>query len=141
MAIGHEGEVQVDLMVAWAEAPKIDAPSLPPCRYFRMHLISYFPGLDSERCIAWRCSDSRSRGDFLRLRKRDKVPDHSWLSKTRSRLQHEVHKLVFEFVLNLVAEHCLVKGERICVDASTMEANAAVRTIVRRDSGETYRRC
>ena len=76
--------------------------------------------------------------EFLRLASRDKVPDHSWLSKTRSRLPHEVHEKVFEFV-KLVAERGLVKGERIGVDGSTMEANAAMRTIVRRDSGETYR--
>jgi transposase len=115
------------------------APSLPPGRYFRMHMIGYFEGLDSERGIVWRCSDSRSLGDFLRLGERDKVPDHSWLSKTRSRLPHEVHEKVFAFVLKLVAERGLVKGERIGVDGSTMEANAALRTIVRRDNGESYR--
>src|SRR3974390_777120 len=120
-------------------APRMGAPSLPPGRYFRMHMIGYFEGLDSERGIVWRCSDSRSLGDFLRLGKRDKVPDHSWLSKTRSRLPHEVHEKVFAFVLKLVAERGLVKGERIGVDGSTMEANAALRTIVRRDTGEGYR--
>src|SRR5208283_1668710 len=120
-------------------APRMGAPSLPPGRYFRMHMIGYFEGLDSERGIVWRCSDSRSLGDFLRLGKRDKVPDHSWLSKTRSRLPHEVHEKVFAFVLKLVAERGLVKGERIGVDGSTMEANAALRTIVRRDNDESYR--
>ena len=120
-------------------APRMGAPSLPPGRYFRMHMIGYFEGLDSERGIVWRCSDSRSLGDFLRLGERDKVPDHSWLSKTRSRLPHEVHEKVFAFVLKLVAERGLVKGERIGVDGSTMEANAALRTIVRRDNGESYR--
>jgi transposase len=120
-------------------APRMGAPSLPPGRYFRMHMIGYFEGLDSERGIVWRCSDSRSLGDFLRLGKRDKVPDHSWLSKTRGRLPHEVHEKVFAFVLKLVAERGLVKGERIGVDGSTMEANAALRTIVRRDNGESYR--
>ena len=103
------------------------APSLPPGRYFRMHMIGYFEGLDSERGIVWRCSDSRSLGEFLRLGKRDKVADHSWLSKSRSRLPHEVHEKVFAFVLKLVAERGLVKGERIGVDGSTMEANAALR--------------
>ena len=70
---------------------------------------------------------------------REKVPDHSWLSKTRSRLPHEVHEKVFEFALKIVAERGLVKGERIGVDGSTMEANAAMRAIVRRDNGATYR--
>ncbi len=120
-------------------APRMGAPSLPPGRYFRMHMIGYFEGLDSERGIVWRCSDSLSLREFLRLGSRDKVPDHSWLSKTRSRLPHEVHERVFGWVLALVAERGLVKGERIGVDGSTMEANAALRTIVRRDNDETYR--
>jgi transposase len=120
-------------------APRMGAPSLPPGRYFRMHMIGYFEGIDSERGIAWRCSDSLSLREFLLLASRDKVPDHSWLSRTRSRLPHEVHEEVFGWVLALAAEHGLVKGERIGVDGSTMEANAALRTIVRRENGETYR--
>jgi transposase len=104
-----------------------------------MHMIGYFEGVDSERGIAWRCSDSLSLRAFLRLGSRDKVPDHSWLSKTRSRLPHEVHEKVFGWVLALVGDRGLVKGERIGVDGSTMEANAALRSIVRRKNGETYR--
>ena len=96
-------------------------------------------GIDSERGIAWRCANSFSLRDFLRLSNRDKVPDHSWLSRTRSRLPQEAHEKVFGWVLKLVAERGLVKGERIGVDGSTMEANAALRTIVRRDTGESYR--
>jgi transposase len=120
-------------------APKMGAPSLPPGRYFRMHMVGYFEGIASERGIAWRCSDSMSLRDFLRLENREQVPDHSWLSKTRGRLPREVHERVFGWVLKLVAEHSLVKGKRIGVDASTMEANAALRTIVRREDGRTYR--
>jgi transposase len=120
-------------------APRMGAPSVPPGRYFRMLLIGYFEGIHSERGIAWRCSDSLSLREFLRLTTREKVPDHSWLSKTRSRLPHEVHDKIFGWVLALVAGHDLVKAERIGVDGSTMEANAALRTIVRRDNGETYR--
>jgi transposase len=112
---------------------------VPPGRYFRMLLIGYFEGIHSERGIVWRCSDSLSLREFLRLSSREKVPDHSWMSKTRSRLPHEVHDEIFGWVLALVAGHDLVKAERIGVDASTMEANAALRTIVRRDNGETYR--
>ena len=120
-------------------APKMGAPSLPPGRYFRMHMVGYFEGIASERGIAWRCSDSMSLREFLRLENREEVPDHSWLSKTRGRLPREVHERVFGWVLKLVAEHGLVKGKRIGVDASTMEANAALRTIVRREDGRTYR--
>jgi transposase len=120
-------------------APKMGAPSVPPGRYFRMHMVGYFEGIASERGIAWRCSDSMSLRDFLRLENREKVPDHSWLSKTRGRLPHEIHETVFGWVLQLVAAQGLVKGKRLGIDASTMEANAALRTIVRRDDGRTYR--
>ena len=120
-------------------ASKRGRPSLPPGRYFRMHLVGYFEGIDSERGLEWRCADSLSLREFLRLGTTEPVPDHSWLSKTRSRLPLEVHEAVFAWVLQRLAEHGLIKGERIGVDASTMEANAALRTIVRRDSGEGYR--
>jgi transposase len=114
-------------------------PSLPPGRYFRMHLVGYFEGIDSERGLEWRCADSLSLREFLRLGATEPVPDHSWLSKTRARLPLEVHEAVFAWVLERLAEHGLIKGDRIGVDASTMEANAALRAIVRRDTGEDYR--
>lgn len=120
-------------------ASKMGAPSVPPGRYFRMHLIGYFEGIDSERGIEWRCCDSLSLRDFLRLGAGERVPDHSWLSKTRSRLSLEVHEQVFGWVLKLIAGKGLIKGERIGVDGSTMEASAALRTIVRREDGKTYR--
>jgi transposase len=120
-------------------AAKMGAPSIPPGRYFRMHMVGYFEGIASERGMEWRCADSLSLREFLRLETTDRVPDHSWLSKTRSRLPHEVHERVFGWVLSLLAERGLVKGDRIGVDASTMEAIAALRTIVRRETGETYR--
>ena len=120
-------------------AAVMGAPSLPPGRYFRMHLVGYFEGIDSERGLEWRCADSLSLRDFLGLGLRDRVPDHSWLSRSRARLPLEVHERVFAWVLARLAERGLVKGERIGVDASTMEANAAMRSIRRRDTGESYR--
>ena len=120
-------------------AAKRGRPSLPPGRYFRMLLVGYFEGIDSERGLEWRCADSLSLREFLRLGEREPVPDHSWLSRTRSRLPVELHDRVFTWVLKRLAEHGLIRGERIGVDASTMEANAALRTIVRRDNGETHR--
>jgi len=120
-------------------AGKRGRPSLPPGRYFRMHLVGYFEGIDSERGLEWRCSDSLSLREFLRLGSTESAPDHSWLSKTRSRLPVEVHEAVFAWVLQRLAEHGLVKGERIGVDASTMAADAALRAIVRRATGEGYR--
>src|SRR3954447_5490459 len=106
---------------------------------FRMHMVGYFEGIDSERGIEWRCSASFSLREFLRLEMTDRVPDHSWVAKTRSRLPQEVHERVFGWVLALIADRGLVRGERIGVDASTLEANAALRAIVRRDTGEGYR--
>ena len=120
-------------------ASKQGRPSLPPGRYFRMHLIGYFEGIDSERGLEWRCADSLSLREFLRLTTTERAPDHSWLSKTRSRLPLEVHEAVFAWVLRRLAEQGLIRGDRIGVDASTMEANAALRAIVRRETGEGYR--
>jgi transposase len=120
-------------------AAKRGRPSIPPGRYFRMHLVGYFEGIDSERGLEWRCSDSLSLREFLRLGTAEPAPDHSWLSKTRARLPLEVHEAVFAWVLERLAEHGLIRGERIGVDASTMEANAALRAIVRREDGESYR--
>jgi len=114
-------------------------PSLPPGRYFRMLLVGYFEGIDSERGLEWRCAGSLSLREFLRLGEREPVPDHSWLSRTRGRLPLGLHDAVFTWVLRRLAKHGLIRGERIGVDASTMEANAALRTIVRRENGETYR--
>src|SRR3982751_3515700 len=134
---GFDGFVEEACQAYYART--MGAPSVPPGRYFRMHMVGYFEGIDSERGIEWRCSDSLSLREFLRLESRQQVPDHSWLSKTRGRLPHEVHERVFGWVLALLAERGLVRGERIGVDASTMEAHAALRTIVRGDSGEDYR--
>ena len=134
---GFDGFVEHACQAYYART--MGAPSVPPGRYFRMHIVGYFEGIDSERGIEWRCSDSLSLREFLRLETTDRVPDHSWLSKTRGRLPREVHERVFGWVLARIAERGLVRGERIGVDASTMEANAALRTIVRRDTGEGYR--
>src|SRR5688500_6703048 len=116
----------------------VGRPSIPPGRYFRMLFVGQFEGLDSEREIAWRCADSLSLHRFLRLAEGETVPDHSTLSVTRSRLPLEVHHAVFGFLLEIADKHDLVRGQRIGVDASTQEANAALRRLVRRDSGEDY---
>jgi transposase len=134
---GFDGFVEDACRAYYART--MGAPSVPPGRYFRMHMVGSFEGIDSERGIEWRCSDSLSLREFLRLESRQRVPDHSWMSKTRGRLPHEVHETVFGWVLALIAERGLVRGERIGVDASTLEANAALRAIVRRDTGEGYR--
>jgi len=98
------------------------APSLPPGRCFRMHLVGYVEGIDSERGPQWRYTDRLSLRDFLGLELRQRLPDHSWLSKTRGRLPLEVHEAVFAWVLERLAARGLVRGERIGVDASAVEA-------------------
>jgi hypothetical protein len=75
-----------------------------------MHLVGYFEGIDSERGLEWRCSDSLSLREFLRLGTTEPAPDHSWLSRTRARLPLEVHEAVFAWVLRRLAEHGLIKG-------------------------------
>jgi transposase len=111
-------------------AERRGGPSLPPGRYFRMLLVGYFEGIDSERGLEWRCADSLSLREFLRLSERERVPDYSWLSRTRSRLPLEMRDAVFTWVLQRLAKRGLVKGGRIAVDASTLEAGAAVRAMI-----------
>jgi transposase len=113
-------------------------PSVPPGVYFRMLLIGYFEGIDSERGIAWRCDDSRTLRDFLGYEPKDTTPDHSSLSKIRQRIDVETHEEVFTWVLKRLAEKGLLKGKTLGIDATTLEANAAMRSIVRRDTGESY---
>jgi len=112
--------------------------SIPPGVYFRMLLIGYFEGIDSERGIAWRCADSRTLSGFLGYGPKDSTPDHSSLSRIRQRLAVETHEEVFGWVLKRLAETGLLKGKTIGIDATTLEANAAMRSIVRKDTGEGY---
>ena len=113
-------------------------PSIPPGVYFRMLMLGYFEGLDSERGIDWRASDSLALREFLGYALTERTPDHSTLSRTRRRLSVEVHQEVFNWILKVLASSELLKGKTLGVDATTLEANAALRTIVRRDTGETY---
>ena len=113
-------------------------PSIPPGVYFRMLMIGYFEGLNSERSIAWRVSDSLALRDFLGYELDEQTPDHSSLSRIRQRLPVEVHDKVFAWVVQVLAKAGLVKGKTVGVDATTLEANAAMRSIVRRDTGESY---
>jgi transposase len=113
-------------------------PSLAPGRYFRLLLLGYFEGLDSERAIAWRAADSLSVRSFLELELQEPTPDHSTISRTRRLIDLETHRAVFTWVLQRLADAGLVKGTTIGIDATTLEANAALRSIVRRDTGETY---
>ena len=117
---------------------ELGRPSVPPGVYFRMLLIGYFEGIDSERGIAWRCDDSRTLRDFLGYDPKEITPDHSSLSKIRWRIDLETHQEVFAWVLKRLADKGLFKGKTLGIDATTLEANAAMRSIVRRDTGDGY---
>src|SRR5499427_1512088 len=119
-------------------AERMGRPSLAPGRYFRLLLIGYFEGIDSERGMAWRAADSLALRDFLGLGLADAPADHSTISRTRRLIALETHRAVFTWVLQCLSTAGLVKGKTIGIDATTLEANAALRSIVRRDSGESY---
>jgi len=119
-------------------AATVGRPSLLPGRYFRLLLIGYFEGQDSERGIAWRTADSLSLRAFLGVGLEEATPEHSTISRTRRLIDLETHRAVFTWVLQVLAQADLVKGLTVGVDATTLEANAALRSIVRRDSGERY---
>lgn len=114
-------------------------PSIPPGAYFRMLLVGYFEGIGSQRGIAWRCHDSLSLREFLGVPLTEEAPDHSSLTRVRDRLPWEVHAAAFQFVLKLADEKGLLKGKTVGVDSTTLEANAAMKSIVRKDTGEDWR--
>ncbi|MGH9499849.1 MAG: transposase [Terriglobales bacterium] len=113
-------------------------PSLPPGTYFRLLLIGYFEGIDSERGIVWRAADSLGLRQFLRIGLDEATPDHSTISRTRRLIDLETHRKVFLWVLGIIADRGLLKGKTVGVDATTLEANAAMRSIVRKDNGASY---
>ncbi len=128
----------VEAQCAQFYADDIGRPSLAPGRYFRLLLLGYFEGLDSERAIAWRAADSLSIRHFLDLALHEAPPDHSTLSRTRRLIDVETHQAVFTWVLQRLADANLVQGRTLGIDATTLEANAAMRSIVRRDTGDAY---
>jgi transposase len=113
-------------------------PSLAPGQYFRLLLVGYFEGIDSERGIAWRAADSLAVRSVVRLALHEAAPDHSTISRTRRLIDVETHRAVFTWVQQRLVEVGLLKGKTVAIDATTLEANAAMRSIVRRDTAETY---
>src|SRR6202522_4375556 len=119
-------------------AAQYGRPSLTPGIYFRSLLLGYFEGIDSERGIAWRMADSLALRRFVGVGLDEDTPDHSTISRTRRLIDLDTHREVFGWVLGVLADRGLVKGKRIAIDATTLEADAAMRSIVRRDTGESY---
>jgi transposase len=117
---------------------KLGRPSLAPGTYFRILTIGFFEGLDSERGIAWRLADSLTLRQFLSIGLDENTPDHVTISRTRRLMDAETHQRIFTWVLEQLAQNGLIKGKTIGVDSTTLEANAAMKSIVRRDTGEDY---
>src|SRR5262250_166702 len=124
--------------VRFYKSETMGRPSIAPGVYFRMLMVGYFEGIDSERGIAWRCADSLSLKSFLGYALTETTPDHSTVSRTRRLIDLETHAHVFSWMLEVLARHGLVDGKTIGIDGTTLEANAAMRSIVRRDTGESY---
>ena len=131
-------DADVEAVCAPFYAATVGRPSLQPGRYCRLLLVGYFEGLDAERAIAWRAADSFALRDFLRLELPEGPPDHSTISRTRRLIDLETHQAVFTWIVQRLAEAGLVKGQTVGIDATTLAANAALRSIVRRDTGESY---
>src|SRR5215470_13796853 len=119
-------------------AATMGRPGLAPGIYFRLLLVGYFEGIDSERGISWRAGDSLSIREFVGIPLHEGAPDHTTISRTRRLIDVETHRQVFLWILELLADAGLVKGQRMGIDATTLEANAALRSIVRRDNGQSY---
>jgi transposase len=136
----HHFDVFVEKLCAtfYDDGGRGGRPGLAPGIYFRCLLVGYFEGIDSERGIDWRCSDSLSLKLFLGIACDQPAPDHSTISRTRRLIDLETHAQVFQFLLKVLANHGLIEGKTVGVDSTTLEANAAMRSIVRRDSGEGY---
>ena len=130
---------------AWAEQlcrphyhAALGRPGIPPGIYLRMVLVGYFEGIASQRGIAWRCCDSRSLAEFLGFGPTEETPDHSSLTRVAQRLPREIHEALFQRVLAIAVQKNLVRGKTVAVDSTTLEANAAMKSIVRRDTGDDY---
>lgn len=119
-------------------APTMGRPGLAPGTYFRILLIGFFEGIDSERGIAWRVADSLSLRDFLGFSVTEETPDHSTVSRTRRLIPVETHRAVFKWFVKMLGKEGLMDGQTIAIDATTLEANAALRSIRRRDDGRKY---
>jgi len=124
--------------VRFYKSETMGRPSIAPGVYFRMLMVGYFEGIDSERGIAWRCADSLSLKSFMGYPLTEITPDHSTVSRTRRLIDLETHARVFTWMLEVLAREGLVDGKTIGIDGTTLEANAAMRSIVRRDTGESY---
>lgn len=138
-AAGFDRWIESRCVQYYEQIEKRGQPSIPPGVYFRMLFVGYFENLDSQRGIAWRCADSLALRQFLGIALDQNTPDHSSMTNTRKRLPVEVFDEVFQFVLTIAETKKLIAGQTVGVDSTTLEANAAMKSIVRKDTGEDWR--
>ena len=113
-------------------------PGIDPVVYLKMMMVGFFENLPSERAIASRCEDSIAIRTFLHYDLTEATPDHSSLSIIRQRLEGPVYEQVFTLVLSALSEHGLLRGKNLGIDSSVLEANASLRGLVNRNTGEAY---
>lgn len=136
---GFDTHVESLCALAFEPSSRGGRPSVPPGVYFRMLLLGYFEGIESERGICWRCEDSLSLKRFLGYEPHEPTPDHSTLSRMRTRLSERTYEEVFRFVMRVLNEQGLTRGKVAGVDATYLRADASMKTIVRKGSGEGYK--
>ena len=137
---GFDGFCEDQVVKAGVFAKSVGRPSVAPGVYFRMLLVGYFEGLCSERAIAWRCGDSLTLREFLGYELSERTPDHSTLSGLRRKLGDQLHRDVFDWVLRVAQKEGVLKGRRVAVDSTTLQANASMKNIVRRCDGVSYQK-
>jgi transposase len=116
----------------------VGRPGIDPVVYLKMMMVGFFEDLPSERAIAARCADSIAIRQFLHYELTEATPDHSSLSIIRQRLDGPIYEQVFTLVLSALLEHGLLRGRNVGIDSSVMEANASLRGLVNRNTGEAY---
>jgi transposase len=123
---------------AYADATKGGRPGIDPVVYFKMLMVGFFEGIESERQIAARCEDSLSLRGFLGYALDEPTPDHSSMTVIRQRLGSDCFARVFAVVLAALRKHGLLKGRNLGIDSSVMEANASLRGLSERNTEEAY---
>ena len=113
-------------------------PGIDPVVYLKMIMIGFFENLSSERAIAARCADSISIREFLNYALDESTPDHSTFTVMRQRLGLEIYEQIFQLTLQALQEHGLLRGKNLGIDSSVIEANASLRALVDRNTGEDY---
>ena len=132
------GDVRAMCAPSYAEVERGGRPGIDPAVYFKMLMVGFFEGLESERAIAARCADSLSLRGFLGYALDEATPEHSSMTVIRQRLGGDCFERVFALVLTALQRHGLLKGRHLGIDSSVIEANASLRSLTERNTEEGY---